>query len=1447
MIVLPSVLASSFLAGSFVGLPSVRAESPQTVEVASAKIFELEAQLAELDRRLKPPEDEKGQLAERRLVDAEVAYELKNYEAASIILYDIIEKYPSSRVYPEALYFLSDSLYLKRDFFSSRRYFEKLVELGPSSGKYQEALQRLVELSLHTGDYSPVDGYLAKLAQLPAGEQLPSVPYVAGKYHYFRRHFDQAVTTLKALPVGHKYYAHGMYFIAAAYVAMGKEHLNDALGVFDTLLKMEPALKTEPAGKPAAGDKNPPPALTASQKIIMELAHLGRARILLEQGQLTAAIDEYAKIGSTSGSFGDALYESAWVSIKGKEYQRAARLLDLLLLHSPDSTLAPETRLLSGNLYIRQNQFGAAAKAFVQARDTYEPIAKQLKAELDKTGDANAYFRDLINKNMARFETAKVVPAPAVKWMKDEPDVRRLSDLLTDESELERSLADAQDTIRKLERALNGAGRVNVFPELARARTKGVEISNELTEVKKTLSEREKQLIDPIAGAEGARWKSLQDERAALEDQLKLLPTKADSIIERQKKAREAFNEIDKRASEVQVVILGVRAQTVATNKYYRDAIAPKLPPEQQQAAQQEIESYLTEIEAEQHDLDAIRKELDEAGQSVGADDADMKAAEAVKAKYSEVLGRQRALVQQMISRLGPSERSRVEQIESMLDRSRGVEDKLLAYNGKIDGLVEEKLGPIRATIDEEKAKIVAYNGQLSGYTGESAEVGGGVLADGLRGVSQRFYNVVIRSDVGIIDVAWALKDAASKESSRLVSERKRELKLLDDEFKEVLKEQPVKRASANLCALALGLAVTIAAPAEARRAGRYLAASGPGPGQPLNDKSELDGIQEEVKRFELATQEYRGTVSHIVQQEYVKKRKELLARYQGQLDQAEKDEKVRRESAILLFENFLAKYPSDERWTPDAMFRLAELYFEKANDEYLTATAAASANPSAGGNAPEIKPDYNRTIDLYKALIARFPEYRLIDGAYYLMGWCLNEMGKEGESLVAMQALICSNKHKPLDAPPTPQPSKGKGDKIADPYADCVPVKKDSRFLPEAWTRIGEYPLRQQRARPGDRGLRPGPPVQGFALLRQGALQARVGVLPRRSLSRRHQALRRAGRLLRQEEGGVRRRGLRPAHGGRAVPRHLLRREGLERRSSRRPRERARARAEVLPRARSRAARARDLRQARRHLLRRDGVLPRHRRLQVHARALALRSEQPQAPGSRGHGLRAPARLRERAQGARDAGEELSQGLRVVQEEPRQQGGDRHRRRARRVRAHPGRGQSPQGGAGSEEARGGQAARPTARSSRTSPRSTRWRPRPTRSTSSSIRTRRTPTSTRTPTPRRCTSRAGSATRPRPTRRCATRCSTTSTPRTPRSTPSRATRSTLEMRDHGRPLQGAAAAQASARSRCRSRRCPCRSSSRSCRPRTTPSSRSCRPRAGCRRWRTRRRSSTTAS
>jgi cellulose synthase operon protein C len=255
----------------------------------------------------------------------------------------------------------------------------------------------------------------------------------------------------------------------------------------------------------------------------------------------------------------------------------------------------------------------------------------------------------------------------------------------------------------------------------------------------------------------------------------------------------------------------------------------------------------------------------------------------------------------------------------------------------------------------------------------------------------------------------------------------------------------------------------------DSRAARAANAAPAPSPGQVTVDPRLLDDLAKDVQHFAEMVAEYRGTARQILKRAYQEKIKEINAKYDTQIDLDDREARDRRRDAIAMFEAFLLKYPNDKRWTPDAMFRLAELYYEKSAEEYLDADEAYkkaidSPNPPT---APPPRVDYTPTINLYRRLLTEFPNYRFLDATYYLLGFCLGEMGEDAQAKQALLALVCANKYKPLDPPaPPPEPvkivSKGSttgstaGDDEA--YKSCTPVRKDSKFLPEAWTRVGEF-----------------------------------------------------------------------------------------------------------------------------------------------------------------------------------------------------------------------------------------------------------------------------------------------------------------------------------------------------------------------------------------------------
>ncbi|MCA9603193.1 MAG: tetratricopeptide repeat protein, partial [Myxococcales bacterium] len=237
-----------------------------------------------------------------------------------------------------------------------------------------------------------------------------------------------------------------------------------------------------------------------------------------------------------------------------------------------------------------------------------------------------------------------------------------------------------------------------------------------------------------------------------------------------------------------------------------------------------------------------------------------------------------------------------------------------------------------------------------------------------------------------------------------------------------------------------------------------------------------LKELEQEMAGFARAGTAYDNAVGSIVRREYLRTRRQKDEVYSAQIAEEEKHLIKAREDAITLFEHFIDRYPNDPTYTPDAMFRLGELYFERSYERFYA---------QQGGALQTNTPDFTATIDLYHQLVTRFPNYARIDGVFYLIGYCLNEMGKADEARMAWLNLVCANNFKydpaamAAAAAAAAQESAGEGDDASkahpalaldakaeisaagihvDPYKECTPVIENAKFLSETWFRIGEY-----------------------------------------------------------------------------------------------------------------------------------------------------------------------------------------------------------------------------------------------------------------------------------------------------------------------------------------------------------------------------------------------------
>jgi len=103
---------------------------------------------------------------------------------------------------------------------------------------------------------------------------------------------------------------------------------------------------------------------------------------------------------------------------------------------------------------------------------------------------------------------------------------------------------------------------------------------------------------------------------------------------------------------------------------------------------------------------------------------------------------------------------------------------------------VTERVAEMQKVLGEEGAKLTGYRTQLATLEGQSEDVVGGIALLNFRQVRQRFYDLVLRADVGTIDVAWAVREEHRTRGETLTRERARALQSLDDEYRDIMDQQ---------------------------------------------------------------------------------------------------------------------------------------------------------------------------------------------------------------------------------------------------------------------------------------------------------------------------------------------------------------------------------------------------------------------------------------------------------------------------------------------------------------------------------------------------------------------------------------------------------------------------------------------------------------------------------
>ncbi|MCE9577099.1 MAG: tetratricopeptide repeat protein [Deltaproteobacteria bacterium] len=225
-------------------------------------------------------------------------------------------------------------------------------------------------------------------------------------------------------------------------------------------------------------------------------------------------------------------------------------------------------------------------------------------------------------------------------------------------------------------------------------------------------------------------------------------------------------------------------------------------------------------------------------------------------------------------------------------------------------------------------------------------------------------------------------------------------------------------------------------------------------PPAPLSadEKKVLRDVELQYERFQQVADQHAARMRTILHQEYDQRTQALEKKYADRIAKVEKDKADRQAETITLLEKFLVDHPAHQEFTPDAMFRLASLYLDTAEQQVDL------------DDNPEAMADYSRSLDLWQKILDQFPKYRQLPSTLFLLAY-YGRTKDERKSLQLFLSLVCANKYKWTDAPP-PVPTREQAiaasdrKQLSDKYADCKAMDgADPDLQQHAWVRgIADY-----------------------------------------------------------------------------------------------------------------------------------------------------------------------------------------------------------------------------------------------------------------------------------------------------------------------------------------------------------------------------------------------------
>lgn len=748
------------LAQAVVASPSAQAQELDDWESQAQALQEQVTQLE--DRYLKPALLRSRFKVETRFNDAKVAYLLGDYEKSSILFVGLVDNPRAQKLdsYRESLYLLADGLYKQRNYLAARTYFHKVVDRGP--GKfYQESIIKLLEIAAKTGNYAGVEDLYSNIQG--SVDDNPAVNYVRAKTLFRQKRYDEARRFFQKAARGEDFALRADYFRGVAFAADGQ--LDNARQVFEQVIA------------------DYPPKSPAQQNLI-DLTYLGLGRVAYEAEDYPQAVDYYQHLERTSPHFDEMLYELTWALIAQKKYEAASRVTDIFLyLSNPDPTFVPKVKLLKADLHLRLENYDMATQDYQDVVNTFSPVKQELERFVGDKRDLQGFFEKLVESEL-RGERPDYLPSLVQKWIEGSKVLDQAKMTVGDLNELRDSIQSSYAALEQMEARLEGGTRIQSFPKLAEGMTLAVELESRLVRLRQDMIEAQYKMVSSqMSPAEKQQWEELEKKVSKLREKYETMPKTQSQVRQRTEQINSRFSALRRQLDDVTFEIDAQQEQLNAIDNYMSNHEFSAEQMRKIDEKKKQARANLARLRDMQKDL---REEVEIARQKVGVGDKVSTKEAQIRTEYRKMLARQREFLEQVGGRTGAGSGANLGKMQAARQMLPQVESRLQGFFKNMNQLVGERTDELRQDLASERKMLTLLDKEVARLIGKSKDVTAAVAYNGFLRVKRDFRDIIMRGDIGLIDVAWQKKEDMTQKINQLFEDRTAELKTLQESFEEV-------------------------------------------------------------------------------------------------------------------------------------------------------------------------------------------------------------------------------------------------------------------------------------------------------------------------------------------------------------------------------------------------------------------------------------------------------------------------------------------------------------------------------------------------------------------------------------------------------------------------------------------------------------------------------------